>query len=167
MRGPLRLRVFVRFCAVLVMIASTSGASAVEVIRLSESTWADGVPEGKEVDCIYGDWVLRNDKLVAVIGDAIPTRNANMTVRNVGGAVIDLTVRDDESDQLSAYYPLGGLYQLSGPVKADDALDAATKTPVAAAALRFAGPATDKKSTAEVIYTPRRWQALAEDHDAR
>ena len=116
MRGPLRLRVFVRFCAMLVMIASAS-RGAVEVIRLSEATWADGVPEGKEVDCIYGDWVLRNGKLVVVIGDAIPTRNANMTVRNVGGAVIDLTVRGDESDQLSAYQPLGGLYQSAGRLR--------------------------------------------------
>ena len=77
------------------------------------------MPEGKEVDCIYGDWVLRNDRIVAVIADALPTRHANMTVRNVGGAVIDSRFAMQQSDQLSAYYPLGSLYELSGPIKAD------------------------------------------------
>ena len=141
--------------ALSALLAIGSAASrAAEVIRLSEAAWDGAVPEGKEVDCIYGDWVLRNDRLVAVIADAIPTRHANMTVHNVGGAVIDLTVRDAQSDQLSAYYPLGALYQLSGPIKADGAIGPETKAAKAGAlTLRFAGPANDKRSTAEVAYT--------------
>ena len=74
--------------------------------RRSHSTFGSHLggtaPEGKEVDCIYGDWVLRNDKIVAVIGEAIRTRHANMSVINVGGSVVDLTERDKQSDQLSA-----------------------------------------------------------------
>ncbi len=66
--------------------AGTPGnVRAAEVIRLVEKNWDASVPQGKEVDCIYGDWVLRNDKIVAVIAEALPGRNANMTVRNVGG----------------------------------------------------------------------------------
>ena len=52
-----------------------------------------------------------------MIADAVPGRNANMTVRNVGGSVIDLTVRNQQSDQFSAYYPLNALYALVGPVR--------------------------------------------------
>ena len=92
------MRVITQRAAILsafVIISWAATAShAVEVLRLSEANWDNAVPEGKEVDCIYGDWVLRNDRIVVVIADAVPTRHANMTVRNVGGAVIDLTLRD-------------------------------------------------------------------------
>jgi len=127
-----------------------------EVIRLSEATWEGAAPEGKEVDCIYGDWVLRNDKIVAVIGEAIRTRHANMSVINVGGSVVDLTQRDQQSDQLSAYYPVGRLYDLEGPLDKDgkvisDAQGFGGKT----LSFRFKGPAKQKETplTAEVLYT--------------
>ncbi|MEW4490116.1 CehA/McbA family metallohydrolase [Thalassoglobus sp. JC818] len=79
----------------------------VEVAILSEKNWDQFVPEGKEVDAIYGDIVLRNQHLVAVIAKPVPTRNANMTVRSVGGCLIDLTCSLAESDQLSCFYPGG------------------------------------------------------------
>ena len=45
------------------IVASCLGmAPAAEIIQLAEGTWDDAVPQGKEVDCIYGDWVLRNDR---------------------------------------------------------------------------------------------------------
>lgn len=72
---------------------------------LEEGNFDSLVPEGKEVDAIYGDIVLRNKHLVAVIAQPLPTRNANMTVRDVGGALIDLTARSSQSDQLSCLYP--------------------------------------------------------------
>ena len=85
---------------------------AAERVLLSESTWDEYVPQGKEVDCIYGDIVLRNDKIVAVVANPIEGRNANMTVRNVGGSVIDITQRSFSNDQLSAYFPGGAKYAL-------------------------------------------------------
>ncbi|MDA0834717.1 MAG: CehA/McbA family metallohydrolase [Planctomycetota bacterium] len=85
--------------------ANENSDDAVELIRLEESTWTRFVPDGKEVDAIYGDYVLRNKHLTAVIAEPLATRNANMTVRDVGGCLIDLTVRDPSNDQLSAYYP--------------------------------------------------------------
>jgi hypothetical protein len=149
-----RAAVIAGLSAVLVLTQAPAESRGVELIRLSETNWDATVPEGKEVDCIYGDWVLRNNHVVVVIADAIPSRHANMTVHDVGGAVIDLTVRDAQSDQLSAYYPLGAQYQLTGPIKADGAADSTTKTPSAGAMeLRFQGTATDKRSTAEVVYT--------------
>lgn len=80
---------------------------AAEIVLLSAETWDDAVPTGKEVDCIYGDLVLRNDRIVAVVAAARAGRNANMTTPNVGGGLVDLTERTDPSDQLSAYYPGG------------------------------------------------------------
>lgn len=85
-------------------------ASSAEVTTLNKDNWEKLAPQGKEVDAIYGDFVLRNDKIVAVIAQPIAGRNANMTVRGVGGCLIDLTLRDEPNDQLSAFYPGAGRY---------------------------------------------------------
>lgn len=104
--------------AVLVLTMSLtiahSGDSA-EITVLTEKNWDEFAPQGKEVDCIYGDFVLRNDKIVVVIAQPLPTRNANMTVRGVGGMIIDLTQRHAQNDQLSAYYAGGGKYLFHSP----------------------------------------------------
>jgi len=60
---------------------------------------------GKEVDAILGDFVLRNAHLTAVIAQPLATRNANMTTKDVGGCLIDLTVNAPQSDQLNAFFP--------------------------------------------------------------
>ena len=91
----------------LALVNSPAISVAAEVARLTPQTWNAFAPRGKEVDCIYGDYVLKNDQLVAVIGEPLPTRNANLTVRSVGGMIIDLTRVDQQRDQLSAYHPNG------------------------------------------------------------
>ena len=96
--------------AVGVAAAFLSGAdpvpdNSVEIAQLNDRNWDELAPTGKEVDAIYGDYVLRNQFLTAVIAQPKGGRNANMTVRTVGGALIDLTTRSQPSDQLSAYYP--------------------------------------------------------------
>jgi hypothetical protein len=68
---------------------------------------------GKESDAIGGDVCLKNGYLTAVIAEPIGTRHANMTVKDVGGALIDLCsnrrlaagVRGAGGDQLAAFYP--------------------------------------------------------------
>lgn len=97
-----RLRFLV---ALLLGLALTPISFAAELVRLTEENWAAFVPAGKEVDAIYGDYALKSDRLVAVVADAVPTRNANLTVKQVGGALIDLTLVDQQSDQLSCLYP--------------------------------------------------------------
>lgn len=87
------------------LVAQEDTTAAVELVRLTEENWDQYAPEGKEVDAIYGDLVLRNDRLVAVIAQPLASRNANMTVRTIAGALIDLTQREQQSDQLSAFYP--------------------------------------------------------------
>lgn len=94
------------------LTAAVSSARAADLVTLSPQTWDRYAPAGKEADAIYGDFVLANDKIVAVIGNPIRGRHANMTVREVGGAIIDLTLRDRPNDQLSAFYPGAQLRQL-------------------------------------------------------
>ncbi|MEO8497366.1 MAG: hypothetical protein ABI614_20035 [Planctomycetota bacterium] len=89
----------------LLRLLPTVAISATDLVRLTPDTWDEYAPAGKEVDCIYGDYVLRNDKIIAVIAEPLPTRNANMTVRNNGAMIIDLTRSDAPNDQLSAYHP--------------------------------------------------------------
>jgi hypothetical protein len=93
--------------ALAIWAASAAHLPAADLVVLTPQTWDEFVPSGKEVDCIYGDLVLRNDRLVAVVAKAVAGRNANMTVKNVGGCVIDLSVLTPQSDQLSAFYPGG------------------------------------------------------------
>ena len=87
-------------CLLLLAVLSSNRSDAAERIVLSPTNWDDVVPAGKEVDAIYGDIVLRNDEVVAVIANPIAGRNANMTVRDVGGSIIDLTRRVPMNDQL-------------------------------------------------------------------
>lgn len=85
-------------------VTSDSGESPVAA-ELTPENMQHLMPCGKEVDAIYGDIVLQNAHIRAVIAKPVPARHANMTVRDVGGCLIDLTVRDAESDQLSAFFP--------------------------------------------------------------
>lgn len=102
-------------CLAVLHVISSFGHGA-ELLVLDQQNWDSTVSAGKEVDAIYGDYVMRNDVIVAVIARAVETRNANMTVRNVGGALIDLTLRHDANDQLSAFYPHAALGKLQGPI---------------------------------------------------
>ena len=86
--------------------------NASELAVLTAGTWEEYAPQGKEVDSIYGDFVLRNERLVAVVAKPVKGRNANTTVKQVGGAVIDLTERHRLNDQLSAFYPGARQYPL-------------------------------------------------------
>lgn len=82
-----------------------NGPVSVEVAQLTAENVGRFVPEGKEVDAIYGDYVLRNGLITAVIAQPLATRHANMTTKDVAGGLIDLTLRDVPSDQLTAFYP--------------------------------------------------------------
>lgn len=78
---------------------------------------ADSEPaiDGKEVDWIYGDYLLKNENVSLTIAATVQTRDANMTVRNIGGSILDLTLNEPSNDQLSAYTPTGGRYLFHDP----------------------------------------------------
>src|SRR3954454_8675659 len=102
--------------SVLALAAYTllgSPAVPADLVALSPQTWERYAPRGKEVDAIDGDFAFTNGKLFAVIAQPKRGRNANMTVRDVGGSLIDLTVSKEPSDQLSAFYPGAHLRDLA------------------------------------------------------
>ncbi|MCA9246079.1 MAG: CehA/McbA family metallohydrolase [Planctomycetales bacterium] len=103
------------FATVAILIALCPLGFGAELVRLTEANWDEYAPQGKEADAIYGDFLLRNDVISLVVARPVPTRNANMTVKNVGGAIIDMTRRDRQSDQLSAFYPDGANFAYGAP----------------------------------------------------
>src|SRR5689334_19810339 len=94
-------------------LLAVAPAYPADLVALSPETWDRYAPHGKEVDAIYGDFAITNGKIRAVVAQPKRGRNANMTVRDVGGCLIDLTVSEPESDQLSAFYPGAHLRDLS------------------------------------------------------
>lgn len=70
------------------------------------------LPQGKEADGIRGDFVLRSDKVEAVISHNAPNRRANMSTFYgedgvTPGCLYDLTLRGAANDQLVVYGPCG------------------------------------------------------------
>lgn len=116
-------------------------------------------PAGKEADWILGDHLLRNDRIVAVIADPIPGRHANMTVRTVGGCIIDLTTVADPNDQLSCWYPGDGTVAYARAGAGVDGRDVAgaEQGPLAVrgktVSLRVAAPPREGAAGVEVTYT--------------
>jgi len=104
----------------LACLVALESLPAAEVITLTPDNAAAVGPAGKEADWIHGDHVLRNDRIVAVIARPAATRHANMTVRNVGGCIIDLTSRERPNDQLGCYYPAAGLAEFRAATASAD-----------------------------------------------
>ena len=96
---------FLLLLMVLSVTAITS-LSAGEIIRI-DSRNKQLLPKGKEVDGMIGDWIMKNDKVIAVIAAAYPDREANQMVSSIQGAVIDFTTLTANNDQLVVYYPQG------------------------------------------------------------
>ena len=90
---------------IVFVFSSIASGRAAELAVLTNENWDRLAPAGKEADCILGDYAFKSDTIMAVVAQPLPTRNANMTVRQVGGGVIDLTLTEKPNDQLSAYYP--------------------------------------------------------------
>jgi hypothetical protein len=142
---------------------------AADLVALSPQTWERYLPHGKEVDCVYGDFALANDQIIAVVAHPKRGRNANMTVREVGGCLIDLTRRDRQSDQLSAFYPGAQLRDLKFAgigVEAPEIYEAAELDRVFVKArrvtLRLVASPREKEPDVEVAYTLQDGQPFLE-----
>ena len=71
----------------------------------------DALPRGKEADGILGDFVIRNDKVEALIAHNAPNRRANMSTfygedGTSSGCLYDLTLRGTANDQMTIFAPL-------------------------------------------------------------
>lgn len=98
------------------------------------------LPKGKEADGIIGDFVLRNDKVEAVISQNASDRRANMSTYYgadgiVPGCLFDLTRRGAANDQLIIFSPGGQRGKVSWVRIAKDGKDgeAAVETVITAA----------------------------------
>ena len=92
---------------------SATQATADEVRVIAPGS--EPIISGKEVDWIYGDYLLKNEHISLTIAAALSTRDANMTVRSIGGSILDLTLNEPSNDQLSAYTPTAGRYLFHDP----------------------------------------------------
>ncbi len=120
------------FACLLWLTGGQPSAAQVECVVLDEQNWDQFAPAGKEVDAIYGDIVLRNERIIAVIANPSPKRNANLTVRKVGGCLIDLTIRSEPNDQLSCFYPGSDRVAFNQGIESVQFSIAATENPNAA-----------------------------------
>ena len=93
-------------------------ARGAEIVPLDKDNW-HLVPGGKEVDAIYGDHLMRNDKVVVVIGSAIPNRQLNLRISQAQGTVVDFALVGSRNDQLTAYQP----HAFAGPGPAADRIE--------------------------------------------
>jgi len=152
----------VRSSFFVVLLCVSSVARGVELVTITPEWLAGpgaadggGPPAGKEADWIYGDHLLRNDRIVAVIADPLPTRHANMTVRNVGGCVIDLTRVDRPNDQLSCWYPGDGTVAYAFSAAEIDGTSVARplRGQGRTATLRLTAAAKEQSPRLEVAYT--------------
>ena len=98
---------------VIVFVALTTMVSAGEV-RIIEQGGEPNI-SGKELDWIYGDYLMRNELVSLIVAAPLATRDANMTIRNIGGSILDLALNHPSNDQLSAYTPTAGKYLFQDP----------------------------------------------------
>ncbi len=100
------------------VLADRETVEAVEIQRAN----TDLLPKGKEADGILGDFVLRNNKVHALISGSQPLRRANMRTENnfvTQGCLYDLDLRGEDNDQITAFRPgnLGGEVSWVRPVE--------------------------------------------------
>lgn len=103
--------------AYAVFLALPVGLSAAEISVIGPES--EPAIFGKERDWIYGDYLMTNGQVSAVIAAPLATRDANMTIRNIGASILDLTLNHPSNDQFSAYIPTGGRYLFRDPAKAE------------------------------------------------
>ncbi|SKA84469.1 hypothetical protein SAMN02745166_01019 [Prosthecobacter debontii] len=97
--------------SLLLLSTASSSLRSAEVFEAALGREKE-LPGGKEADGIRGDFVLRNDKIEAVISHNAPNRRANMSTfygeKGMSpGCLYDVTLRGAQNDQLVAYCPAG------------------------------------------------------------
>ena len=97
----------VTVCVLLLILAMVADRERVEAVEISREN-KDLLPKGKEAEGIPGDFVLRNNKVHALISGTQPLRRANMRTENnfvTQGCLYDLDLRGEDNDQITAFRP--------------------------------------------------------------
>ena len=100
-----------RHIFLLFFLLAANAFAAPEAFEIGSSN-KDQLPRGKEADGIIGDYVLRNDRIEAVISGNLPLRRANMSTfyganGMTPGCLYDLTLRGTNNDQITVFAPAG------------------------------------------------------------
>ena len=95
----------------LTLLSAVKLAAAPEAIEIGPHN-VRLLPGGKEADGIIGDFILRNNKVEAVISGNLPLRRANMSTFYgangvTPGCLYDLSLRGANNDQLTIFAPVG------------------------------------------------------------
>ena len=109
--------------ASLAFFALNAQWGAVEAIEIGRHN-VDQMPKGKEADGLPGDFVLRNDQIVALVSGNQPLRRANMTTEYaspIPGTLFDFDLRGADNDQLTAFRPADQKGELSWVRKVEGA----------------------------------------------
>ncbi|MEM1444337.1 MAG: hypothetical protein AAGF67_18470, partial [Verrucomicrobiota bacterium] len=98
-----------RFCFLAVFLAVAPWGFSAEVFEVGNAEF-DELPRGKEADGIVGDFVIRNDRVEAVVSGSLPLRRPNMSAfygdgNETPGCLYDLTLRDSDNDQITIFTP--------------------------------------------------------------
>ena len=93
----------------IILALGATAAAAPEAFEVGPHN-KDQLPRGKEADGIVGDFVLRNDRVEAVISGNLPLRRANMSTFYgptgiTPGCLYDLTLRGRNNDQITIFAP--------------------------------------------------------------
>ncbi len=121
-----------------VLLLTCASAWGAEVFEASLGREKE-LPGGKEADGIRGDFILRNDKVEAVVSHNAPNRRANMSTFYgddgvTPGCLYDLTLRGAANDQLVIFGPAGhGLVSFVRIVEGTKGGDAAVESVTTAA----------------------------------
>lgn len=137
----------------LLFVLSTpvDGLHAAEAFEIGADQIAD-LPQGKEADGIRGDFVLKNDKVVALISQNAPLRRANMSTFYgadgvTPGCLYDLTLAGAQNDQIVYFGPTGQRGQVSW--------------------VRVTPGSKEKKAAVETVITSAKSGGLFKRHEYR
>ena len=106
-------------------IFSTWGyvADGAELLTLSPENYDRYAPQGNEVDAIFGDYVLRNDRITVVVAnpELITGRSSSRgAIAHVAGCVIDIARHNHPGEALTAFYPGVTRYKPDAPQRQQD-----------------------------------------------
>lgn len=117
----IRLVVILSFC-ILFVWGLTAERDRVEALEIGRHN-IEQMPKGKEAEGLPNDFILRNNKIHALVSGAQPFRRANMTTEYafvLQGCLFDLDLRGEDNDQLTAFRPGGEGGYMSFVKIADD-----------------------------------------------
>ncbi len=114
--------VIILFFCILFVWGLTAERDRVEALEIGLHN-SEQMPKGKEADGLPNDFILRNNKIHALVSGAQPFRRANMTTEYafvLQGCLFDLDLRGEDNDQLTAFRPGGEGGYMSFVKIADD-----------------------------------------------